>query len=77
MRWIKKKKEELYKFIQVHHLWTGEGVSFNCPHCTKDIAVELKTLELDSDTIEVYWGKSIEEIEEKKKRVEKELQEET
>jgi len=37
--------------------------------------VELKTLEGDTDTIEVYWGKSPEDIEDKRSRAEKEAEE--
>ena len=73
----KKEKEELFTHIRAHHLHYGEGVSFNCPHCSKEIAVQLKTLELDPDVIEVYWGKSFEEIEEQREKVHKKFYEET
>jgi len=53
----------------------GETIFFKCPHCSKEIVVELKTLEGDTDTIEVYWGKSPEDIEDKRSRAEKEAEE--
>jgi len=68
------KREELFTFIQEHHLGVGETLFFKCPHCNKEIVVELKALELDPDTIEVYWGKSTEEIEDKRKMAEKEAE---
>jgi len=68
------REEELFKFIQEHHLGHGETLSFKCPHCGKEVVVELKALEGDPDTIEVYWGKSPKEIEDKRKRAEKEAE---
>lgn len=68
-----KEIEDLFDFIQAHHFWSGETLTFNCPHCGKEVAMEFKELELDSDTIEVYWGKDFDEIEAKKRKVEEEI----
>ena len=65
-------KEELFALVQEHHLGFGETLSFKCPHCDKKIVIELKALEGDPDTIEVYLGKSPKEIETKRKRAEAE-----
>ncbi len=61
-------KEEHYKLIQEHHLHAGEVVSFNCPHCSKEVVVEVKSLEGDPETLTVYWGKSSDDIEEEQRR---------
>jgi transposase-like protein len=63
--------------IQVHHLQSriGETIHFKCPHCGKDLTVELKSLEGDPDAVEVYWGKDSKEIEEKRRKVEEEIKE--
>jgi hypothetical protein len=65
-------KEELFTYVREHHFGIGETLSFKCPHCGKDVVVELKALEGDPDMIEVYWGKDAAEIEDKRKSAEKE-----
>lgn len=64
--------------IRVHHIQSrvGETLHFKCPHCMMEIAVELRSLEGDPDVVEVYWGKDSQEIEEKRKKVEEEIEEE-
>lgn len=74
---LSEKKEHLFGQIQAHHLWSGDGISFKCPHCGKKIEIEIKQSEADPDNVEIYWGKSPKEIENKRKRVEKEFEEET
>ena len=68
------KEENLFELIQAHHFSFGETLIFNCPHCGKEIVIELKALEGDPDTIEVFWGKNFNEIEEKRKKVEEEAE---
>jgi len=65
--------EKLFELIQIHHIQStiGETIYFKCPHCKKEIAIHLRSLEDDSDTVEVYWGKNLKEINEKQKKVEK------
>jgi hypothetical protein len=63
-------KDELYETIQQHHLFGGETVTFRCPHCSKKLTVEIKSLEADEDMIEVFWGKDYKEIEQKRKKKE-------
>jgi len=67
------RREELFTFIQEHHFGVSETLLSKCPPCNREIVVELKALELDPGTIEVYWGKSPEEIEDKRSKAEKEL----
>jgi hypothetical protein len=71
---VKKKEEESFILIQEHHLGHGEVLSFRCPHCDKEVVVQLKALEGDPDTIEVYWGKNATDIAKKEKQTEKESQ---
>ena len=67
--------EKLYELVQVHHIQSlaGETIYLKCPHCKKEIVIHLKALEDDPDTVEVYWGKNLNEINEKRKRVEEEI----
>jgi hypothetical protein len=69
---LAKKKEDLFLFVQEHHLGLGENVSFKCPHCDKKVTVLLKTLAGDVETIQVYWGKNNSEVEKKQKKAEEE-----
>ena len=65
--------EKLFELIQIHHIQStvGEVIYFNCPHCGKEIAVHLRALEDDPDTVEIYWGKNLKEINEKQKKLER------
>lgn len=67
-----KLSEELFQLVQVHHIQSnvGEYISFKCPHCGDEIIILLRSLEGDPDTVEVYWGKDLKEIEEKQKKAE-------
>jgi len=69
---LAKKKEDLFSFVQEHHLGLGETVSFKCPHCNKKVTVLLKTLTGDEDMIQVYWGKNDAEVEKKQKKADEE-----
>jgi len=68
--------EELFHLVQVHHIQSriGEAICFKCPHCGKEITVHLRSLEGDPDTLEVYWGKDPQEIEEKQRKAEEEIE---
>jgi hypothetical protein len=37
-------EEELLEFVQKYDLGIGETLSFKCPHCGKEVVVELKAL---------------------------------
>jgi hypothetical protein len=69
------KRKDLFSFVQEHHLGLGESVSFKCPHCSKGVTVLLKMLAGDSDTIQVYWGKNLAEVEKKRERADEERSE--
>lgn len=64
--------EEPFEVIQMHHVESpsGEAIFIDCPHCGKKILVEFKALELDQDSVEVYWGKNPAEIRRKRKKAE-------
>jgi len=65
--------EKKASFLRAHHIQSlGEGTSFKCPHCRREIIIYLKSLEGHPDFIELYWGKDWEEIEEKQKKLEEE-----
>jgi hypothetical protein len=67
--------EEPFILIQIHRIHgSGETMTFKCPHCGRNIYVHLKSLELDPDTVEVYWGKSLDDVEMKRRKVEEELE---
>ena len=51
----------------------GEKRSVKCPHCGKDIAVDVRRMEGDPDIIEVWWGKNFDEIEDRKRGWEEEF----
>jgi len=64
---------KLFELIQIHHIQTtaGETIYLKCPHCKKEMVIHLRAVEDDPDTVEVYWGKNLKEINEKLKKTEK------
>ena len=68
-------EEELFLVVQLHHINCpmGEGTEFKCPHCGKRIMIELKSLEMDEDTINIWYGKDEGEIKRKQKVEEESL----
>ncbi|MEW6069075.1 MAG: hypothetical protein AB1485_00505 [Candidatus Thermoplasmatota archaeon] len=71
----KKEKEKLFTLVDIDRLCRGETLFFNCPHCSQKTVMEFKALEGDPDRIEVYWGKSLKEIKDKRKKLEEEIEE--
>ena len=65
--------EDLLDLIQIPSPGCGDERTFKCPHCGKDIVVYVRTLRGDEDTMEVWWGRNFNEIEEKQRRWEEEF----
>jgi len=72
-------EEQDFEYMKLHHILgpLGELLTFPCPHCGKEVFVRLQASEGgDEDDIEGWWGKTSEEIDEKQKKLQKELEEE-
>jgi hypothetical protein len=62
--------EESFMLIQIYHIHgSGEIMTFKCSRCGRDIYMYLKSLELDPGAVEVYWDKSPNYIEMKRRKL--------